>query len=469
MASVAFPCPQCEYDLRGLNDGRCPECGVSFRVKDLTPEQPGLVLEGWVEEARCLGRRAMLPGVIAFSPSRAFRRRCRLEKTLATSPARVILWILVWYVFLLLISVAVQYTLNKVQGIHFVIGGHWNPSLGHRFGSAVLLPVHLPIAWLQCLVVSVIGMAIAARRLSAQQVVRLATWLLAFTLLGGLFTILYEPIWYRLITPWLSVRSFMWAFRMYDLGNELAYRGHDFVLGLIGGFAVGTVLQRRRWLIAIVSAAVLTAAFPVCLGVQRAYFFSVYEPARELVVGPRPIPPPRPMLLRGPTFTVGNADPALAGTWTVLYDEEEQAPAELVFDGTGTLLRWKPQQQASRSGVAEFLADGLEHDIDPPEGASAVVRASYHVVSGCEQETDGIVIHLRIKRTYTRRLAEDFFEQMPDVVEETLTGVFDADGAVVTGTSVVIREVPGISFEPGQVERSFVMKRVNSTVPDSAP
>ena len=31
-----LPCPLCEYDLRGLTDPRCPECGYSFAWSDLT-------------------------------------------------------------------------------------------------------------------------------------------------------------------------------------------------------------------------------------------------------------------------------------------------------------------------------------------------------------------------------------------------------------------------------------------------
>jgi len=80
-------------------------------------------------------------------------------------------------VFLMVVNVTGLYALDRFQGFP-VVGADWNPSLGHRFGSAVLLPVHLPIAWLQCLVLSLLGMAIAARRLSAPQVARLATWLL---------------------------------------------------------------------------------------------------------------------------------------------------------------------------------------------------------------------------------------------------------------------------------------------------
>ena len=465
---VALPCPHCEYDLRGLNDGRCPECGTPFRVEDLTPEQPGLVLERWAEAAQAIGKKAVLPVAVAFSPSRAFQRRCRLQKVLTTSTVRVLLWILAWYVLLMVISVATEYALNRLRWGQLIVGADWNPGIGYRFGSAVLLPVHLPVAWLQCLLIVLIGMVIAVRRLSAQQVVRLATWLLAFTLLGGLFTILYDPLWHRLIAPCLYVRPSQVASWLQDLGSELTWRGHDLVLGLVGGFAVGTVLQRRRWLIALASATALVIAFPAYLSVQRAFVLSVYEPVRELAVGPRPQPPPRPMLLLGPTFLVGKTEPSLAGTWTVRYDQEEQAAAELAFDNSGTLIRWKTKQDASGKAT-EWAVDGLDHDVDLPEGTADAVQVSYRVLSGSERKGERVVIHLRVERTYTRCLREDVFEEIPDVAEETLTGVFDPDGTSITGTSVYLREFPGVKFEPGQLERSFVMRRLVSTVHEREP
>lgn len=463
ITSVGLPCPGCGYDLRGLTDGRCPECGAPFRIEDLEPERPGLTLEVWAGAASTVAQRAMLPLAIAFSPRKAFERRCRLENALTTSPTRVLLWFLVSYVFLMVISVAAHYTLDKVQGLQLVVGGYWNPSLGHRFGSAVLLPVHVPLAWTQCIVVALIGVVLGGRRLSAGKIVRLATWLLPITLLGGLFTILYDPLWHRFIAPWVFFHPSELAFRLQDFGSELAWRGPDLVLGLVGGFAVGTVLRRRRWWIALVSAMVLVASFPAYLSVQRAYGVFVYEPARELAVGPRPLPPVRPTLLLGPTFAVGGTDPALAGTWAIRYDEEEQASAELAFDDAGALVHFRRTENGDSTGhVMEFVCDGMDHELDVPEGNADSLQVSYRVLSGCERHRERISIHVRFELTYVRQLREDFFEQIPDVAEEAFVGVFDADEGSITGTSVYERDCPGVNFEPGQIERTFVMTRAVS-------
>ncbi len=38
--SVSIPCPLCEYDMRGLPEPRCPECGARFTWKELLEDRP---------------------------------------------------------------------------------------------------------------------------------------------------------------------------------------------------------------------------------------------------------------------------------------------------------------------------------------------------------------------------------------------------------------------------------------------
>lgn len=41
LAKYDAPCPNCAYNLRGLSDDTCPECGCTICLSDLLPEQPG--------------------------------------------------------------------------------------------------------------------------------------------------------------------------------------------------------------------------------------------------------------------------------------------------------------------------------------------------------------------------------------------------------------------------------------------
>ncbi len=465
---LELPCPTCEYDLRGLTDGCCPACGEPFSVEDLEPERPGLTLESWADAACTFSKKAILPLAIAFSPCKAFQRRCRLENILTTASSRILSWFLASYLILMVISVAARYTLDKVQGRQLILGGYWDPSLGHRFGSAVLLPVHIPLAWLQCLVVAIIGLIISRRRLPALKIVRLATWLLPITLLGGLFLIFFDPLWYKFIAQLLVLHPSDLNIRLHRLGSELVFRGPDLVLGLAGGFAVGTVLQKRRWLIALISATVLVALFPTYLSVQQFYAGNFYEPVRELAVGPRPTPIPRPMLLPGPTFTVGGVEPSLAGTWMIRYEEEEHASTELTFDDTGALVSWKPTEHTT-ADVAEFISDGMDHDIPVPEEKADTLKVSYRVLSGCNRQLDRITIRLRLELEYTRQIRADLSEQIPDVAEESLVGIFDTNEDRIQGTSMYVRDCPGVNFEPGRIERRFVMTRSTSAGSQEEP
>ena len=40
-AECAITCPNCGYNLTGLTDTRCPECGARYTLNELLASQPG--------------------------------------------------------------------------------------------------------------------------------------------------------------------------------------------------------------------------------------------------------------------------------------------------------------------------------------------------------------------------------------------------------------------------------------------
>jgi hypothetical protein len=67
-----IPCPSCDYDLRGLEAGRCPECGVSFDPVELAARPPLRI--AWVRRLDLpIHRRfAMTVWQAVFRPAEAF-------------------------------------------------------------------------------------------------------------------------------------------------------------------------------------------------------------------------------------------------------------------------------------------------------------------------------------------------------------------------------------------------------------
>ncbi|MHC4090899.1 MAG: hypothetical protein ACYSVY_11605, partial [Planctomycetota bacterium] len=244
-ADRALPCAKCFYDLRGLPDGRCPECGAPFLAAELAPEEPGLALERWYGMATGRWRRAILPLRVCLSPISGFARRCRIERTLSALPVAILCWLSVWFVGLLLVRTGVGYLSNRLHGLEswsfeYAVRGLRGPD---RFGFLLFVPLQLALIWVQCLAVSVVAMLIAWRSLSGRQVLQLATWLMPFSLVGGLFTILYEHAWYEFLGRWLqrdsyTIEEWMDAFPVNlepfvslslprDLGQDLLLYGND--------------------------------------------------------------------------------------------------------------------------------------------------------------------------------------------------------------------------------------------------
>lgn len=50
-----IPCPECSYDLRGLNVDICPECGADFRLEARASRDPNSTGRTWA-----LSRRARM-------------------------------------------------------------------------------------------------------------------------------------------------------------------------------------------------------------------------------------------------------------------------------------------------------------------------------------------------------------------------------------------------------------------------
>ena len=198
----ARPCPSCHYDLRGLASGRCPECGTAFDTQDLRPMREGLALERWQGDATTWWRRALFPWRVGFSPVEAFRRECPTDYVLTVSPARYILWIIAGFMALALANNTTTYVVDGLRGIYSVFGyRHGAPAW--RYCSLELLPVHLPIIWLQSVTVCLVGMAIGWRLLTPRKTIYLATWLTGLGLLAGCLATLYEVAWDTCLRNWI--------------------------------------------------------------------------------------------------------------------------------------------------------------------------------------------------------------------------------------------------------------------------
>jgi len=165
---------RCAFCGQGLVEGAsvCPRCGRDIHPADLQEgltsalRRDGPALDRWQASSRTWWRRALMPWRVGLAPIRAFRRWCPMDRVLTESPKRTLPWIVVALVALVIFGDAVWYAVDVIRGRYPVFGGH-HRTLGMRFGSLKLLPVHLPILWLQSVAVCLIGMVIGWRRLSA--------------------------------------------------------------------------------------------------------------------------------------------------------------------------------------------------------------------------------------------------------------------------------------------------------------
>ncbi|MHC4696330.1 MAG: hypothetical protein ACYTFA_06280 [Planctomycetota bacterium] len=405
----------------------------------------------------------LLPLLIACSPVKAFRRQCRLENAVTSSPLSILPWFLAWFFALSLAAIGIDYTLDVLRGVRSIFG-YSGAGVGQRSGSPVMIPVHLPIAWLQCLSVSVVAMALAGRTLSARKLARLATWLLPFTLVGGVFAVVYEHVWQLVILPLLFFPPYEFLVAVRNAASALVYKGPDLMLGLFAGLAAGTVVRRRRWLIVSVTTIGLVAGFPVYRNVQLSYLVSVSNPICEFMFGPPPRPPTA-ILLAGPTFAVGTAEPVLAGRWVLEYeDPSNQDRGEMTFDRNGRLVRYETHEESVGEAV-ELIADGQTHDVEMKQLEDRKVQASYRVLSGANRSEYGLVLHVRVE-TDAARESGDITVITPIVTEEIFMGTLEKDGTRFSGTSNYMVESPGVTFDPPVRVRPFTMTRVPAANPE---
>lgn len=463
-ADHAYPCPNCYYDLRGLPDGRCPECGCPFIAADLKPEIPGLALEHWYEAADTWKKRALLPWKIALAPIRAFRHDCRLEKTLATSPAPMLSWFLLWCLLLVPADMAARLPFISLLGLPWPFGLHWLLVAGRGFNSFGVLPLHIVWVGLECVAAVVIGMIISLKWLSLRQIARLAMWMLPLTFLASLCGNVTYLIECLLPLNWEDRFSDLELFGRYfyvtGFARSLSGRLLDTILGILTGLAVGTVLLRRRWLIVLILSVLFTAGYDVYLRVNAPWYdFWSY---RLYLWSGGPEQDTVPPLTVAPTFAVGTADASMAGRWELRFPEQpEIPPGELFFDADGSLMRYVAYDQKLGRNV-EFDADGTVHHLDAEieHDEVQITSTSYRVLSGCQHAGNAIILHVRVEMMMWARV-EGRLMGLELVTEERFSGLVAEDGSQISGTSVLRIEAPGTRPEPNGLERPFVMIRVS--------
>jgi hypothetical protein len=463
-ADQAYPCPKCSYDLRGLPDGRCPECGRAFVAAELKPEIPGLALEHWYEAADTWKKRALLPWKIALAPIRAFRHDCRLEKTLATSPGPMLHWFLLWCLLLVPVSMAARLPLITSLGLPWPFGLHWLVIAGRGFDSFGVLLLHILWVGLQCMAAVVIGMIISFRWLPLPMLARLAMWMLPFTLVASLCRDVASLVQCFLPLNWEDRLSDLEIFGHYfyitGFARSLSGRLLDTILGILTGLAVGTVFLRRRWLIVLILSVLFTAGYDVYLRVHAPFYH--FWSYRLYLWSGGPEQDALPPLTVAPTFAVGTTDASMAGRWELRYLEQpEIPPGAMTFDADGSLVRYVAYDQKLGRNI-EFDADGAVHDVDTDIESDELRNAStsYRVLSGCQREGGAITLNIRVEMMMWTRV-EGRLMGLELVTEEHFSGLAAEDGSQISGTSVLCMEAPGIRPEPNGLERPFVMIRLS--------
>jgi len=98
--SAEVKCPLCHYNLRGLSEPRCPECGHGFDWAELfNPQRPDRL---YFEHQR--GIRSFLRTLFAGLRTRRFWSNLRPSQTIF--PRRLVMYWLLCSLFLVLVPVA---------------------------------------------------------------------------------------------------------------------------------------------------------------------------------------------------------------------------------------------------------------------------------------------------------------------------------------------------------------------------
>ncbi len=464
LTGVALPCAACAYDLRGVSSGTCPECGAQFDRAKLRPMREGLMLERWWANATTWWRRAIFPWRVGMSPFRAFCRECPPDRVLTASPKRYVPWMILAFVILALISNTAAFVIDQATGVYAVYADDQG-DIGWRFGSFSLLPVHLPLIWLQSLAVCIVGMLIGWRPLSAQQIARLATWVAALGLLAGLLATLYHAAWDTFLPRWMSTWRFIDAallMRIFDAAQGLSTRSSDLFFGLLAGLAVGTVAGRRRWTIALVAASMLYAGFPAYLEVQWHYERLIHAPLRNALLGPPAAPPD---LSGGPTFDPHEAEPLLAGHWRIdCQAGRDMAVTEMAIDAAGRPTRFRlldPESGLDRW----FVADGQVHEIalTDPNGAPATAR--YQCFAACRSAGSNVTINTRLEWYIDGGPA---IGELASIYEYRFAGQLDVAAGSIEGASLLVIDSGFALVNHPRRQRSFTMQRLPAS-PDARP
>jgi hypothetical protein len=452
-----------------LPSGQYPEWGAEFDMIDLRPMREGLALERWQDNATDWWRRATLPWRIGLSPIAAFFRDCPMDQVLTRSPARFVPWVIFAILLLALANNTIMYEVDALRGIYTEFAyDHGTPASRHC--SLQLLPVHLPIIWLQGLAVCVIGMVIGWRPLSLRQVLYLATWLMGLALMAGCLATLYEIAWELLLSRWSWGEPLLdhdLRLLLYSSGQEFTARGADFLFGLLTGLAVGTVIGRRRWLVAVVSAVVLYAAVPLYWAVQgpSGYTGLIYWPVRDALWGPSL---PFPDLERGPTFPVDAMEPSLAGRWSVQCDAEREVHfAEIVIGSQGKPTRYRMIDPGSVSDRL-LIVDGDFHDTEVPNWAGQPSTARYRCFGSGRR--DGEIVELNTRLEWYVKTGEPNNAESTTVVEQVFVGHYDHSAGIIEGEYTWQYDSSLDIFVHPRRTRSFVMHRVSAQdSPDREP
>ena len=139
--SAEVKCPLCRYNLRGLNEPRCPECGHGFEWAELfNPQRPDRL---YFEHQR--GIRPFLRTLFAGLRTRRFWLNLRPSQTIF--PRRLIIYWLLCSLFLLLLPVAGWLRMGlPLASYNAAVRRDFGPNANYRsLGRQKFLKSYLPL------------------------------------------------------------------------------------------------------------------------------------------------------------------------------------------------------------------------------------------------------------------------------------------------------------------------------------
>ncbi|UCF33509.1 MAG: hypothetical protein JSV78_14355 [Phycisphaerales bacterium] len=457
MQEHSYPCPQCEYDLRGLEGGRCPECGHPFLRESLQPEIPGLPVERWLEAAETRTARMLLPLGIAAAPGKGFQPKCRLSRLLTTSPQRVLVWMLLCYVVVSVICLVLEYVIGIVFNLADPFRVRFTKYQCLEF--PLLLPYEIARTWICCLAVSVAGVVLTWKPISVSQLLRLSVWLFPFAYVAVLGQVLIQIFWLGMPTGFLALLPWEVASWLSSAISSFALRALFFLLGVFAGWAVGTLFGRRRLIVAGLCGILLYWSSDVLLRARLHYRKQFSYPLCELALGPPPPPPPPPTSPIPATFTAGPVDQSLFGDWNLTYlDDETKGIVELRFDEPGALVQYRDFEPTIQQSV-DFLVDGQTHELKLDIKDTKVSEFRYTAECGGNRTGREVVIYIRVRMEGEVEARKDVSMHFMVSIDEKLVGSLSADGNLIEGRSH--RLVDSAAINALQLtETPFIIRRI---------